>query len=39
MSENSSARIYTTKDKAIWGIANFGTSIISGVFATTTVIF
>ena len=39
MSENSSARIYTAKDKAIWGLANFGTSIISGVFATTTVIF
>lgn len=39
MSENSSVRIYTTKDKLIWGLANFGTSIIQGVFATTTVIF
>ena len=39
MSENISTRIYTLKDKLIWGLANFGTSIIQGVFATTTVIF
>ena len=39
MSESVNTRNYTLKDKAIWGLANFGTSIIQGVFATTTVIF
>jgi GPH family glycoside/pentoside/hexuronide:cation symporter len=39
MSENTSARTFTLKDKLIWGLAQFGTSIIQGVFATTTVIF
>ena len=39
MSESVNTRTYTLKDKAIWGLANFGTSIIQGVFATTTVIF
>ncbi|MFX0000823.1 MAG: MFS transporter [Candidatus Hodarchaeota archaeon] len=39
MSENNRIRTYSLKDKLIWGIAQFGTSIIQGVFATTTVIF
>lgn len=39
MPENNNTRIYSLKDKLIWGIANFGTSIIQGVFATTIVIF
>ncbi|MFX0021972.1 MAG: MFS transporter [Candidatus Hermodarchaeota archaeon] len=39
MSTKNGARIYTIKDKLIWGLASFGTSIIQGVFATTTVYF
>ncbi len=39
MSNNSTNRIYNIKDKLIWGLANFGTSIIQGVFATTMVYF
>ena len=39
MSIDDRSQTYTLKDKLIWGIAQFGTSIIQGVFATTTVIF
>jgi GPH family glycoside/pentoside/hexuronide:cation symporter len=39
MSTKDNMRVYSIKDKLIWGLANFGTSIIQGVFATTTVYF
>jgi GPH family glycoside/pentoside/hexuronide:cation symporter len=39
MSQSEFVRKYTRKDKIIWGFANFGTSIISGVYGTTLVFF
>lgn len=32
-------RTYTTKDKLVWGVAQFGTSVIQGIYGTTLVIF
>ena len=39
MTEKNSIRNYTRNDKIVWGVSSFGTSLIQGIFATTTVIF
>ena len=39
MTENSLVRNYTGKEKVYWGLAQFGTSLFSGVYGATLVIF